>query len=232
MHNSIAICITTHNRYEIFKHSYEQWQLYKPENADIFVVDDASTFPVPEANFRFNTNVGIAQAKNKCIALAEDYDFIFLVDDDVYPICQDWWVPYINSGQNHMSLSFEFNAKGERPTHSVYIIEKQDDKWIYGNPNGGLLFLTNKVIKTVGGMHPGFEKWSLEHSEYSRRIHNAGLTPYAYMDVPDGKQYFYIHDYYGSTDSSVPAEVRTECVRKNAKLYRQLKNSAEYIPYK
>ena len=81
----IAICITTHNRKEVFETSLAAWNKYKPKNAKIFIVDDCSIVPV-KSDYRFDIQAGIAKAKNKCLELAKDYDHIFLVDDDIRPI--------------------------------------------------------------------------------------------------------------------------------------------------
>ena len=46
---SIGIGITTHNRYDIFKKTFEEMKRFAPANAKIVVVDDASDTAVPEA---------------------------------------------------------------------------------------------------------------------------------------------------------------------------------------
>ena len=60
----IAISITTHNRYETFKKTYDSIIKFMPSDAVLFVVDDGSDIPVKEATFRFDTSQGIARAKN------------------------------------------------------------------------------------------------------------------------------------------------------------------------
>ena len=82
----IGIGITTHNRYEVFTHTLKKIREFAPLGTKIAIVDDASKAPVPEATYRFNTNVGIAVAKNKCFELLEDCEHIFLFDDDTYPL--------------------------------------------------------------------------------------------------------------------------------------------------
>lgn len=73
----IAICITTRNRHSVLDFSLAEWKKYKPKNSKIFIVDDASNIPVKNSNFRFDKQQGIAKAKNKCLELAEDFDFVF-----------------------------------------------------------------------------------------------------------------------------------------------------------
>ena len=74
----IGIGITTHNRYETFSKTLVEIKRYAPKDAKIVVVDDASDIPVPEATFRFDTNVGIAAGKNKCMELLDECDHLFL----------------------------------------------------------------------------------------------------------------------------------------------------------
>src|SRR5690606_15309385 len=86
------------------------------------------------------------------LVVVDDGRRIFLVDDDVYPVRPDWYVPYINTGLKHMCLSFERNSKGRRLSHSVYLIRKRPEYWIYNAPNGCMLYLENTVLDAVGGM--------------------------------------------------------------------------------
>lgn len=86
----IGIAITTRNRYEIFKKTYDEMKKHAPKNSVIVVVDDASTTPCPEATYRFTENVGIARAKNKCFELLykAGCEHFFLFYDD-RPGCGD-----------------------------------------------------------------------------------------------------------------------------------------------
>jgi glycosyltransferase involved in cell wall biosynthesis len=230
MKNSIAICITTHNRYSVFKRSFSEWHKYKPDNADIFVVDDSSEFPVPEATLRFNENVGIAAAKNACFRLSENYDHIFLVDDDVFPIVDKWWEPYIKSGENHLMLIFEKLHNGAYNGNAK--IKQIGNLTAYKNPCGCMLYYKNICLKTVGGMDEKYGIWGFEHVDLSRRIHNAGLTSSPYMDVTNSKDLFHAHDYYLSVERSVSSKVRGEHIKKNQKAFNDSAKSKEYIPYK
>src|SRR5690606_11244947 len=79
----IGIGITTRNRPEALKTTLENVRKHFPPGARLVVVDDASEKPVPEADFRFPRNVGIARAKNKCLKMLQDCEHLFLLDDDV-----------------------------------------------------------------------------------------------------------------------------------------------------
>jgi glycosyltransferase involved in cell wall biosynthesis len=62
----IGVAITTHNRRDTALDTVAKWKALLPNGAIIVVVDDASIDPYPDADHRFDVNVGIAKAKNKC----------------------------------------------------------------------------------------------------------------------------------------------------------------------
>ena len=228
----IAICITTRNRPNLLKESLVNWLEFKPTNSDVYVVDDASDIDHRMWGYRFETQQGIAKAKNKCIELAEGYDYVFLCDDDVYPKVQGWEKHYIESGLNHMALTFEKNHKGVHYSPSV----RKNGEWegypTYDAPNGCMLFLTNKAIETAGGMRPEFWIWGFEHVEYSQRIHLLGLTPHPYIDVPNSLELFHVCDFYQEVKSSIPIHVKRESGQHNLKVWKKLGGKAEFVPYK
>ncbi|EUA60279.1 putative phage protein [Mycobacteroides abscessus 1948] len=51
-------------------------------------------------------------AKNRCIAELMDLgcDHLFLADDDVWPTVDEWWKPYVESPEPH--LSFQWPSGG------------------------------------------------------------------------------------------------------------------------
>ena len=228
----IAICITTRNRHSVLDFSLAEWKKYKPKNSKIFIVDDASTIPVKNSNFRFDKQQGIAKAKNKCLELSEDFDFVFLADDDIYPKIKGWEKPYIKSNLNHLALTFEKNHRNQFYSPSV----RKEGEWngftTYKAPNGCLLFLTQKAIKNAGGMRPEFSIWGFEHVEYSQRINLLGLTPHPYIDVPNSLDLFHVCDYYNEVKSSIPIDVKRESGKHNLKVWEQFGGKPEFVPYK
>lgn len=109
----IGICITTKGRDRYLSRSIENHLKHLPQNAKIIVVDDGSDDPKELENveyFHFVENVGIPKAKNKCLELAQDCEHIFLFDDDIYPIVDNWHVSYIESPEAHLSYCWSDNA--------------------------------------------------------------------------------------------------------------------------
>ena len=229
---NVGIGIITRNRREVFLETYRRILQNRPNGCPVYVVDDCSDVPAPFATERLPENKGVAGATNALLRHMDSHDHLFLFNDDCYPVSPGWWRPYIRSGYSHLSLSFEFNAAGRRLSRSVYVKEKKRDIWVYNAPNGCMLYVRRECLEAVGGMDERFGIWGHEHVEWSLRIHNAGLTPHPFMDVPGAIRMFRSLDYYGTVRSSVPTSVRVEHIQKNESLLTSLKGSARYVPYK
>ena len=150
----------------------------------------------------------------------------------MYPKIHGWEKPYIESGLNHMALTFEKNHKGVHYSPSV----RKEGEWngypTYKAPNGCMLFLTKKAIDTAGGMRPEFGIWGFEHVEYSQRIHLLGLTPHPFIDVPNSLDLFHVCDYYQEVKSSIPIHVKRESGQYNLKVWEKLGGKAEFVEYR
>lgn len=227
---TIAIAITTRNRPEVLAKSLEAWNMFLPDNTKIIVVDDASTRQI-SSDYRFKTNVGIAKAKNKCIELSQNFDHIFLVDDDVRPKIKDWHIPYITSGVNHLCLTFDTDVRGRRYNSSIRKEGNYNNLVSYTYPNGCFLYLKKICIEKAGGFRPEFDVWGFEHVEYSQRIHNIGLTPKPFLDVPNSTNLIEVLDYLNSVKSSVDQKTKTISGQKNHKIYKKYLSSKDYVPF-
>jgi len=212
----ISICITTRNRLPSFA-----WLLVKIEQHtkvpyQLVVVDDASEPPYCNASYRFSERSGIPAAKNKCLELAK-YDHIFLFDDDTYPICDEWYLPYINSGKEHLCYSFlpYFKAKNCFKYHTL--------------GNGCMLYVTRKCIDTIGGFDWNYGLGKYEHVDFSRRIHNAGLTESVFMDIVDSGQLLYCMDQKKEITRSFTSKEMTSLLSSGAKRFAQNRKSSEFI---
>lgn len=225
----IGVGITTHNRGAIAKHTADQWEKYLPAGAKLVIVDDASIIPFEGATFRFEENVGVAQAKNKCLELLDDCEHIFLSDDDCYPKCADWYLPYINSGENHLMFTFDHLKGGQANGYKKMVTTGSIVS--YNAPCGCMLFFKNIVLKKLGGFDTKFIKYFYEHPEYSQRIFNAGLTTYPFGDVANSLDLFHSMDWAGEVESSVQ-EDRMWLLRQNKRYFESQKDSKEFKPYK
>jgi glycosyltransferase involved in cell wall biosynthesis len=223
----IGIAITTKNRRENALKCIKEWEKLLPKNSKLVIVDDNSEIPFPNCTYRFNRNAGIASAKNKCIELLEGCEHIFLVDDDVYPISKNWYLPYINSKQPHFCFTFQTGSTQISKTKLI------DGELLVSNNSvrGCVLYYHKSVFEKVGGFKNDFIGYGWEHIELTNRIFNAGLIPERYLDVPNSDSLFYSLDQKRETESSVPLEERYFDLNNKLLLYKNY-NKFEYVYYK
>jgi len=225
--SKIGIAITTRNRYDVFKKSYEEIKRLSP-NIKLVVVDDASTIPVLEADYRFEKQAGIAKAKNKCLSLLEDCEHKFLFDDDIFPIKENWWLPYINSCIKHLMFTFHTYQNGKTNKHKVLNTENGITE--YSSPCGCMLYIHKDVTDVIGGFDESFGVYGHEHVNFSDRVYNAGLTDKRYQDVENSTELFYSLDWACETESSV--KNKKAWILRNDKILLENRRSKAYIPYK
>ncbi|MBF0577717.1 glycosyltransferase family 2 protein [Dysgonomonas sp. GY617] len=232
----IGIGITTHNRYEVFASTLVQIQYFAPANTKIVIVDDASEKPVSEATYRFNQNVGIAKAKNKCFELLYNAgcEHFFLFDDDCHPVVADWHKPYIESQEPHLNYIFEeFKGHNKPMLNDTLLLYSNSNIKAYSHARGCMCYYKRICLDVCGGMSPLFGKWGFEHPDLSNRIYNAGLTSFRYMDVPDsGKLICSIDEHTGNANSTVQGNDRKACIEANSKIYDSRKDITEYVEFR
>jgi len=228
---NIAICISTRNRGDTFYEALYFHHLYRPDGSRIFIVDDASNEPYAPADYRFVERVGIPKVKNKCLELAMDSgaEHIFLFDDDCFPIKDRWHMPYINSGKHHLCFCFT-DAYGdviERPKPII-----KGNIAVYTIGNGCMLYFSRQCIEKVGGFREDFGLGTYEHVELSRRIKNAGITDYEFMDVVDSHKLLMSLDQAGAIERTFTPEERLRLLKQNDSLFFATRNDKNFVPYR
>lgn len=222
-HTAIGVGVTVHNRHDTATETITHWRKMLPASARLVVVDDGSTVPFPAADLRL-PGVGIAAAKNACLALLDGCEHIFLSDDDLYPISPEWWEPYCASPVPHLAYLF-----GGR-------IREQRDGWVAKTVfHGCLLYGRRCVLDRVGGMRTEFGQFGYEHVEWSRRIHNAGLTPHKYMDVVNSGRLWHSLDEESragrTTHASSMGPDRKTIAAANLPLLDRFTGTTDYVDY-
>lgn len=226
----ISIAISIHNRHETAEKTISEWKKMLPKGAKLFIVDDGSEIPFVSANIRNEKALGIAACKNQCLSLCDDADFIFLADDDIYPITKNWYKPYIESGEKHLCLTFD-KFSNNKPNGRIKLSTVNGISE-YKEPCGVLLFMTNEVIKSVGGMDESYGRWGYEHLNFSMRIHNQGFTRKPFLDIENSIDLFYSYDHQQTIKRSVDDKTRMKLSRINENKYRSDIKSKRFIPYK
>lgn len=233
MRTPLGVGITTHDRPSTLAVTLQHIRQFTAPYAKIVVVDDASQARERQATFRFDRNVGIARAKNKCLELLDDCEDIFLFDDDCYPIAEQWWQPYLDSPEPHLCYTF-LDLAGPRKMHDVHEVYRDDRHVAFTASRGCMYYLNHRVLDVVGGYDPAYGLWGYEHGAYSNRIHSAGLTSWRFADVVDSSKLFHSMDEYEEvpTGRSVPLNVRQRLVKSNVVRYRDDWDSDRYIDYR
>lgn len=229
----IAVAISTRNRPVEFLNSISHWALTDYDNIEFFIVDDASSEVYVNSSHRFEERAGIPKVKNKCLELAYNSgaEHIFLVDDDIFPIDKDWYRPYINSGKNHLSFCFE-ESYGETPRRYRLGVTSDEKFAIYSGGNGCLMYFNRNCVETVGGYDEQLGLGYYEHNDLSRRINNAGLTSFIYMDVANSKELFYSMDQHGTVERNASPEERELQIRANMAYFESRRLSSEFIEFR
>lgn len=226
---TIGIGVTEHNRPETYAEFMKNIKKFMPPNAKLVVVDDASAVPTKDATFRFEQNVGIARAKNKCLELLRDCDHIFLFDSDCWPKTKDWWKPYVEGREPHYCYIFKDFVRPR--LNDCVELYRESDIVAYSHARGCMLYLDQSVLHKVGGMDTNYKRWGYEHVDYSNRIYNVGLTRFRYQDVPNSYDLIYSLDEQELVDSTVSLAERRPYLQEMKPYFIESYKSTHFCPF-
>uniref|UniRef100_UPI001124F65D glycosyltransferase family 2 protein n=1 Tax=Salmonella enterica TaxID=28901 RepID=UPI001124F65D len=183
--SGIGIAITTHNRPDVLARALEQHQKHLPPGAVVVIVDDgsvpAAAAPEYARLIRHEQSQGIVASKNASIEALIDAgcEHLFLWDDDAWPIADGWHIPYIESPEPHLAYQF-LDLAGPRKLNDLSVLYRDEKHIAYTGQRGVMLYSHRSAIDRVGGFDPVYGCGMYEHSDLALRIHNAGLTSWAY----------------------------------------------------
>jgi len=186
-----------------------QMNKYMPEDAMLFVAHDTN-------------KMGVAYQKNKCLEALKECDYVFLFDDDCFPI-EDGWADayiseYIRTGNHH------FLKINETP--SIEIKEVIDGITSWTNCAGCMMFLTKSAIQTVGMFDESFGRYGYEHAEFTNRIYQNKFNLFGQYLSCQGNDKIYAIDLQGvgsfniKHKSSMPFKEMLESVKKAEAVYK------------
>lgn len=126
-----------------------------------------------------DSRLGVAANKNTGLELLADNSFaahMFLSDDDTWPRSPQALREHTEMPLPHSMVCWgRHRVKGRKTGYA---------EWSW--PRGVVLYLRRSVLETVGGMDERFGPGGHEHVEWSRRIHQHGLTP---VEFPSPTRY-------------------------------------------
>ena len=235
----IGIAITTHNRPDVLKQAIEQHLKHLPAGALVVVVDDGSSpaAVVPDGIrlIRHEASVGIVASKNASLEALMDAgcEHLFLWDDDAWPIADNWQQPYIDSPEPHLAYQF-LDLAGPQKINDMAVLYRDDRHIAYTGQRGVMLYYHRSAIEQVGGFDPVYGRGMYEHPDLALRIHNAGLSTWAFADVVGSERLIHSLDEHCAVMRSVPKPDRESLVRRNVGIYNERRDSgyAGYAPYR
>lgn len=143
----------------------------------------------------FNTDqITIARDKNKLIKQLYNLgcDYMFIFDDDCFPVKETWADFFIGLGYDHAVL-------GEQIP-------------------GCMIYLTRQVVEKVGYMNTAYGKYGWEHLGYFNRIVKSGLPVWK---AANWEEYFYSYDLQGSAHDFIKDEWQTQQQKEDRSLQNQ-----------
>lgn len=232
----VGIAITVRDREDTTKECLAKLREHTPSSVPIVIVDDASKTPYPDAAYRFDTNVGIPAAKNKCLELLMDLgcEYLILMDNDCYPLRDDWLDVFCTVLDEHPHVSAQFqDLKSARQLGDISILYDDGNIEAWSGQRGYCLAYRRDVIESVGGFDPIYSPGLYEHSDLANRIHAAGMTVFRYVSPKDS------HLLVESLDQSLkvtrtPLASRAELGKRNARIHNERRESGHnaYVEYR
>ncbi|HGM5351260.1 TPA: glycosyltransferase family 2 protein [Serratia marcescens] len=235
----IGIAISTHQRPEVLARAISQHLKHLPPGALVVVVDDGSNpaAAVPDGIqlFRHEESRGIVATKNASLEalISAGCEHLFLWDDDAWPIADGWHLPYIASPEPHLAYQF-LDLAGPRKLQDLAVLHADDEHVAYTGQRGVMLYYHRSAIEKVGGFDPVYGRGMYEHSDLALRIHNAGLTTWAYADVVGSASLIHSLDEHEAVERSVPKPDRLALVERNVKVHNDRRDAGftGYVEYR
>ncbi|EAU2307334.1 glycosyltransferase family 2 protein [Salmonella enterica subsp. enterica serovar Mbandaka] len=226
----IGIAITTHQRAEVLKRALEQHMKHLPAGALVVVIDDgskpAAVVPNGVQLLRHESSLGIVASKNASLSALMDAgcEHLFLWDDDAWPIADNWHLPYIESPEPHLAYQF-LDLAGPRKINDMTVLYRDDKHIAYTGQRGVMLYYHRSAIDKVGGFDPVYGRGMYEHPDLALRIHNAGLTSWAFADVIGSEKLIHSMDEYEEGARSIPRPDREALVKRNVGIFNARRDS-------
>lgn len=232
----VGLAFTTHNRPDMLERALAAVRQHTPADFVVVVVDDGSNTPAAAPTWarlvRHDKPLGIPAAKNRCLAELAGLGCreMFLFDDDTWPAAPDWWRPFVESPEPHLQYNWLRFAKDDQPVSGMAEVYRSPGLVAYTHSMGCLLYLTSDVLRRVGGMRVEFGVGMHEHIEWSRRIHNAGLTSFAHQSPPAADDRVWAGDRHKSVQSSITVADRQQLLERNDQLLESLVDDQSHVP--
>lgn len=170
--------------------------------------------PVCECSFVSGKVANISRNRNRSLSKLTDCDYIFFLEDDIYPINPKWLEGYIsvlkedNFGHMmYLPASIFPNEKFLATVKGKTIVKNQQC-------GGIMLALRGDILSKVGGFFHEFGPYGYEHAEYTERCNVAQNLPgNLYLSIKEAadEHWFISADEFNHTSFS--ADITSEQFR-------------------
>lgn len=145
----------------------------------------------------------------------------------------NWHLPYIESPEPHLAYQF-LDLAGQNKLNDLSVLYRDDQHVAYTGQRGVMLYYHRSAIEKVGGFDPVYGRGMYEHSDLALRIHNAGMTTWAYADVVGSEKLIHSLDEHEAVERSVPKPDRQALVERNVKIHNERRDAGftGYVEYR
>jgi glycosyltransferase involved in cell wall biosynthesis len=229
-----GVAVVTYNRVKNLGGILDAIKDTVPQGTKLVVADDGSTDGTVDLVSHHSdyvllrgANKGVAHNKNRALFALQDCDMIALIEDDLTPVQDNWFLMYekavLYSGIHHF-CRVQDNLLEEVVPSFETDMQAQGMTPIYGpSPRGDFTFVTKKV----GGFNPAFIGAGYAHGEWSNRVYNANLIPHPrkWVDIrnENGDPFQQVGDREGGRWAKPKHEIQ-EQIAKNRATQKSLKN--------
>jgi len=187
---SIGVGITTRNRPHVLATALAHFEKFGYGDK-LVIVDDFSDQPL-EVDPKFTVlrsphRLGIARAKNACLAHLQDCDHVFLFDDDAWPRTSGWADMWVDINTHNEIGHSMWNVELQKKDHPqnlghVDVVSKEtvgEDFYqmkVFSNCLGVMLYFNRACLDAIGGYdHRAKNVYGFEHAQVSQRANRAGF---------------------------------------------------------
>jgi hypothetical protein len=153
---------------------------------------------------RHETSLGIVASKNASLSALMDagcehlfYGMMMPGPSPITGICLH------RITEPHLAYQF-LDLAGRNKLNDMAVLYRDDKHVAYTGQRGVMLYYHRSAIEKVGGFDPVYGRGMYEHSDLALRIHNAGLTTWAYADVVGSEKLIHSLDEHEAVERSVP----------------------------
>jgi len=200
----------------------------------------------------------ISHARNRSMSVLQNCDYIFLFEDDIYPIDPRWLDGYIGvlSEQNFGHVMY---LPGSIFPNELFFAEVDGRHVMKNQQCGGIMLsMRGDIFDKVGGFYYEFAPYGFEHAEYTERCMMCqGLPWNLYLSIKEAEQehWFVSADEFnhtafsadltveqfrqinrGSIGQRMDVEMIKKSIAENGKIWRQshaiTMNGEYYRPFK